>query len=54
VSVNRWLRRILKVKWPDKISKEELCQRTKETPTEKQRRKNGVGLVTDYVNHKEQ
>ena len=36
VFVNRCLRRILKVKWLDKISNEEFWQRTKQTPIKQQ------------------
>jgi len=44
VFVDRCLRRILNVKCPDKISKEELRQRTNETPVEQQRGEGELAL----------
>jgi hypothetical protein len=55
-SVNRCLRRILNVIWPNKISKEEenYVREQKKHVLNKRGGKNGVGLVIDYVNHKAQ
>ena len=50
----RFVFKRLNVKWSDRISKEELCQTTKDTPIEGKSGKNGVGLATDYVKHKAQ
>jgi hypothetical protein len=47
VFINTYLLQILSIRWPERISKQELWQQTKQEPTTNQsREENGIGLVT--------
>ena len=44
--VNRCLRRIMNVKWSDKVSNNTLWTKTNQLPVEMENKENGLGLVT--------
>jgi ribosomal protein L31E len=51
--INRWLRKILRIRWPETVINEELWERTGQKPLDRLRTENGPGLATHSANHQE-